>query len=182
MYLEMPQACGDLLTYVSPPRASCQGLLPGPPLIVLCLIAKLGHALARSKYIRFSVSIVQVCTRSSSNDYSVLLLLFSASSPLFTRYLDDDGSSIEPATFAPIAPLLLFNGAGGIGTGWSCSVPSYHPVQVVDNLLSMIDGGPVQSLMPWSKGEAATRYILYTVFTYLTIGPISYIAIKNILC
>ena len=39
-----------------------------------------------------------------------------------------------------ILPLLLVNGADGIGTGWSTSVPNYNPRDVVANLKRMLDG------------------------------------------
>jgi hypothetical protein len=45
---------------------------------------------------------------------------------------DDDGSPVEPVAYVPVAPLVLMNGAHGIGTGWSTSVPNYNPRGVVD--------------------------------------------------
>lgn len=49
-------------------------------------------------------------------------------------YLNDDGQSIEPEYYVPIIPFTLINGITGIGTGFSCSIPSYHPKQVIDYL------------------------------------------------
>lgn len=46
----------------------------------------------------------------------------------------EDGSKIEPKTFAPVIPMILVNGADGIGTGWSTSIPNYNPVDIVSNL------------------------------------------------
>lgn len=40
-------------------------------------------------------------------------------------YLEEEGKTIEPETFAPVIPTLLLNGAQGIGTGWSTEVPCY---------------------------------------------------------
>lgn len=37
-------------------------------------------------------------------------------------YLEDDGLSIEPEYYMPVLPLILVNGADGIGTGWSSQV------------------------------------------------------------
>jgi DNA topoisomerase II len=36
--------------------------------------------------------------------------------PLF-EYLNDEGQSIEPKWYLPIIPMILVNGAEGIGTG-----------------------------------------------------------------
>lgn len=38
----------------------------------------------------------------------------------------------EPVTFVPIVPLILINGSVGIGTGWSCFVPQYNPLELID--------------------------------------------------
>jgi DNA topoisomerase-2 len=34
------------------------------------------------------------------------------------KYLDDDGKIVEPSWYIPIIPMVLVNGADGIGTGW----------------------------------------------------------------
>ena len=47
------------------------------------------------------------------------------------NYLDEDGTSIEPEYYVPILPLVLVNGISGIGTGFSSSIPSFHPSQLV---------------------------------------------------
>lgn len=38
----------------------------------------------------------------------------------------------EPTTFIPILPLILVNGSIGIGTGWSCFIPQYNPLELFD--------------------------------------------------
>jgi DNA topoisomerase-2 len=35
------------------------------------------------------------------------------------NYLEDDGSNIEPRFYVPVIPMVLVDGADGIGTGWS---------------------------------------------------------------
>ncbi len=44
-------------------------------------------------------------------------LLFPAADDAILNYLDDDGQKIEPDFYAPVLPLVLINGADGIGTG-----------------------------------------------------------------
>lgn len=44
----------------------------------------------------------------------------------------------EPLTFIPIIPMILVNGSIGIGTGWSCSIPQYNPLELVDYLLKRL--------------------------------------------
>jgi DNA topoisomerase-2 len=38
------------------------------------------------------------------------------------KYLEDDGQMVEPSWYIPILPMVLVNGAEGIGTGWSTNV------------------------------------------------------------
>lgn len=38
----------------------------------------------------------------------------------------------EPTFFVPIIPLILVNGSVGIGTGWSCFIPQYNPLELVN--------------------------------------------------
>ena len=45
----------------------------------------------------------------------------------------DDGDVVEPQFYAPILPNILINGCtAGIGTGWSCFVPQYNPLDLVN--------------------------------------------------
>jgi DNA topoisomerase-2 len=53
-------------------------------------------------------------------------LVPEADFPVLT-YRDDDGLPVEPEWYAPVLPMLLVNGARGIGTGYSTSVPPYNP-------------------------------------------------------
>lgn len=85
------------------------------------------------------------------------LIFHPADSPLYT-YLNDDGLSVEPTCYVPVIPMLLVNGACGIGTGWSTSVPAYNPNDVIANLREMIAGRPPRPMLPWHHGfEGETR-------------------------
>lgn len=55
-------------------------------------------------------------------------------------YQNDEGMIIEPTTYVPILPMVLVNGAEGIGTGWSTSIPQYNPIHIVANLKLLIKG------------------------------------------
>ena len=54
--------------------------------------------------------------------------------------LFDDNQRIEPEWYCPIIPMVLVNGAEGIGTGYSTTVPNYNPRDIVANLKRMIAG------------------------------------------
>lgn len=52
----------------------------------------------------------------------------------------------------PILPLVLVNGAEGIGTGWSTSVPNYNPRDIVANLKRLMKGEEQVAILPWYRG------------------------------
>ncbi|KAL5612572.1 uncharacterized protein BROUX77_002728 [Berkeleyomyces rouxiae] len=88
-------------------------------------------------------------------------------SPLDEPILEDqysDGKKIEPMVYAPVIPMVLVNGADGIGTGWSTSIPNYHPIDIVTNLKRRMgrydpenpEEIPFEPMMPWFRGWKGT--------------------------
>ena len=57
--------------------------------------------------------------------------LFPDADDAILNYLNDDGTLVEPEYYVPIIPFVLMNGISGIGTGFSCSIPAYNPMDVV---------------------------------------------------
>ena len=66
--------------------------------------------------------------------------------------LEEDGHKIEPKTFKPIIPMVLVNGAEGIGTGWSTFIPKYNPKDVIRVIENKINGKRSNRIHPWYKG------------------------------
>lgn len=52
----------------------------------------------------------------------------------------DDNQKIEPVFYIPVIPMVLVNGADGIGTGWMTKIPNYNPREIIENLQRMMDG------------------------------------------
>ncbi|KAL4808143.1 DNA topoisomerase [Aspergillus unguis] len=71
--------------------------------------------------------------------------------PILT-HCEDDGKIIEPEVYIPVVPMVLINGADGIGTGWSSTIPNYNPEDIVDNLRRMMNGEEIKPMQPWFKG------------------------------
>lgn len=70
------------------------------------------------------------------------------------QYVSDDGLVVEPVHYVPILPMVLVNGASGIGTGWSTNVPNYNPLDIIHRIRCRLtkrtnDRGPLQ---PWYRG------------------------------
>lgn len=58
-------------------------------------------------------------------------LLFRAEDDILLEYMEDDGEKVEPKFYIPILPTILINGCIGIGTGWSCNIPCYNPLDLI---------------------------------------------------
>lgn len=72
------------------------------------------------------------------------------------NYLDDDGVQVEPEYFYPIIPMVLVNGAEGIGTGFSTFVGKFNPLDLVDNIKLMIQKKPQKELKPYYRNFTGT--------------------------
>ena len=52
----------------------------------------------------------------------------------------EEGIRIEPVCFLPVVPMVLINGATGIGTGWSTTIPNHNPIEIVDRMIMKLKG------------------------------------------
>ena len=66
-------------------------------------------------------------------------MLFPAVDSSLLKFLFDDNQKVEPEWYIPILPLVLVNGAEGIGTGWACKIPNYDHREIVNNLYRMLN-------------------------------------------
>ncbi|KAK2606090.1 DNA topoisomerase 2 [Conoideocrella luteorostrata] len=86
--------------------------------------------------------------------------IFSPLDEASLKHQYDDDNRIEPEVYSPIIPMVLVNGADGIGTGWSTSIPNYHPEEIVKNLkrrMGRLDENdaeekPFETMTPWFRG------------------------------
>ena len=58
------------------------------------------------------------------------------------KYQDEDGMRIEPDTYLPIIPMVLINGAEGIGTGFSTKCPQFNPIDIINIIIRKLDNEP----------------------------------------
>jgi DNA topoisomerase II len=99
-------------------------------------------------------------------------------SPLL-EYVDEDGLKAEPYWFMPTLPLILINGATGIGTGYSTSLPNYNPRDIVENLVNLINNKPMRDMIPWYRGFTGT-IIRRTKTEFLCKGTYETVGTKSI--
>ena len=71
------------------------------------------------------------------------------------EYLNDDGTLVEPVWYAPIIPMVLVNGACGIGTGFSTQILCYNPLDIINyirNKLYNVDTSEPFQFIPYYRG------------------------------
>ena len=84
--------------------------------------------------------------------------LFTPIDDAILKYQDDDGFMVEPKYYLPIIPMILVNGAKGIGTGFSTDIMSYQPKSIIQYIKGKIDGVQQESgiLDPYYRGFKGT--------------------------
>lgn len=73
------------------------------------------------------------------------------------EFRTDEGKDQEPVTFLPIIPMVLVNGADGIGSGHSTFIPKFNPLDIIKWYKLRLTG--LQYLpepMPWYRGFKGT--------------------------
>uniref|UniRef100_A0A8C0FQE1 DNA topoisomerase 2 n=1 Tax=Bubo bubo TaxID=30461 RepID=A0A8C0FQE1_BUBBB len=83
-------------------------------------------------------------------------LLFPPMDDNILKFLYDDNQRVEPEWYMPIIPMVLINGAEGIGTGWSCKIPNFDIREVVNNIRRLMDGEEPLPMLPSYKNFKGT--------------------------
>lgn len=60
-----------------------------------------------------------------------------------------DEKVMEPLALLPKLPIMLLNGAEGIGTGFSSVIPSFHHKDIVSSIIQFIETGKAKKLKPF---------------------------------
>ena len=91
-------------------------------------------------------------------------LIFREEDDILLERIQDDGELVEPRYFVPILPMVLVNGiTGGIGTGWSCSIPNFNPVDIIKAIKIWLEENTLfedeeksiskmDEILPWYRG------------------------------
>ena len=77
-------------------------------------------------------------------------------------FLNDDGFLIEPEHYIPIIPMILVNGAEGIGSGYSTSIPKFKLEDIKNSLLNKLQNDKFINLeFYYQDGASSTFSALY---------------------
>jgi DNA topoisomerase II len=94
--------------------------------------------------------------------------IFNKNDSCILNYLEEEGEMVEPEFYYPILPMVLVNGASGIGTGFATDIPQYNPVDICENLLRLLDDEQMEKMLPWYQGftgiieqESSKKYRVY---------------------
>lgn len=85
--------------------------------------------------------------------------IFPEADDTVLSYKNDDGTLVEPEYYVPVIPFCLVNGIAGIGTGFSCDIPSYNPATILHYLRLKINGIiplPENTFQPYYEGFLGT--------------------------
>lgn len=75
--------------------------------------------------------------------------------PLLTQIVEEN-ELIEPYYYVPVIPMVLVNGAIGIGTGFSTNVNTHNPIEICEAILRILDKKSPKSLSVYFKGFKGT--------------------------
>lgn len=62
-----------------------------------------------------------------------------------------DEKVMEPVALLPKLPIMLLNGAEGIGTGFSSVIPSFNHKDIIKSMIEYIENGKAKKLRPWVR-------------------------------
>ena len=101
----------------------------------------------------------------------IINVLFDKNDNQLLEYVKDEGKIWEPVFYVPIIPLVLVNGARGIGTGWSTDIPMYNTLDIKNNTIKYLNGEQMIDMIPYYRGFKGTitqvepnRYIVKGVY------------------
>ena len=101
-------------------------------------------------------------------------LLFKKQDDSILKYLNDDGTPVEPIYYIPVIPMILVNGSEGIGTGFSTKIPCFNPKEIIIYIKNVLTGKDInKEFIPFYKGfkgiikkekESEVRFITTGVY------------------
>jgi DNA topoisomerase-2 len=94
-------------------------------------------------------------------------MIFPVEDDAVLHYLEDDGTPIEPNFYAPILPMVLINGAKGIGTGYSTDVLCYNPTDIIGYMQKKLLSEETSDVfVPYYRGFTGTTVDLGTRYLF----------------
>jgi DNA gyrase subunit A len=91
-----------------------------------------------------------------------------------------DEKVMEPVGLLPKLPIMLLNGAEGIGTGFSSVIPSFNHEDIIKSMISFVETGKVKKIKPYfryytDKVEIDEKGRIITKMSFKQVGEKIYI-------
>lgn len=88
-------------------------------------------------------------------------IIFPEQDDNILKYLNDDGTPVEPQFYVPIIPMVLVNGSKGIGTGFSTEIMCYNPIQIIAYIKTKLNpdissSSTLNEFLPYYEGFTGT--------------------------
>jgi DNA topoisomerase-2 len=96
-------------------------------------------------------------------------ILFPEQDDNILKYLNDDGTPVEPQFYVPIIPMVLVNGSKGIGTGFSTEIMCYNPRDIIAYLKNKLQHNVSDKIvfLPYYEGfTGETEKVSDTKFVF----------------
>lgn len=81
-----------------------------------------------------------------------------------------DEKVMEPVGLLPKLPLMLLNGAEGIGTGFSSVIPSFNHKDIIKSMIQFIETGSARKIKPWVRNFTEQVQVEKTGKVYFPMG------------
>lgn len=94
-------------------------------------------------------------------------IIFNVIDENIIEYNYDGEIKIEPKFYIPILPMILINGAQGIGTGWSTNIPLYNPKDMIELVKEWIETDDLKEteILPFYNGFKGHIYKKDKIYT-----------------
>jgi len=72
------------------------------------------------------------------------------------KYVDSDGTIVEPEYYMPVLPIILINGSIGIGTGFSTTIHPHKVEDISNYILNKLNNKRIKKFKPWYRNFQGT--------------------------
>jgi DNA topoisomerase-2 len=105
-------------------------------------------------------------------------LIFRKEDDEVLEYVKKEGKIIEPKYYIPIIPMILVNGAQGIGTGHSSTIAKCNPLEIIQKIKDRLMSRKEKDIFPWYIDYGNNDKIKETKKFYETSGSFKYVKDK----
>ncbi len=89
--------------------------------------------------------------------------IYSKEDVAIYKYVEEEGDQLEPRLLFPLIPMVLVNGATGIGTGHSTFIPQHNPVDICQWIILKLTGKDPPGIKPWYNGFNGKIEVKYSL-------------------